>query len=259
MIGGEYVGALVSRTIGGEDVFRLVVKNIVHITVSCALALLYAKFVARLSLKQLGVVAKFPGFRWIIIGLALPLSVTAFYLIFGQGTIEKDTSSVAMVLCVAFVDTAIRSAVIGEILFRGLLLRSFSKMWNRVAGVFIPSLWFAAVHVIMMQSVDIISFLMLLVGGTLVGTMFSLIALSNRTIWASMIVHGLWNLIMIGGIFAIRAEGSGVVEGTIYNYTLTNGSLFFSGGVYGIEAGLPAIIGYVCISMIVVCLHKVDD
>lgn len=50
---------------------------------------------------------------------------------------------------------------------------------------------------------NIISILLLLVAGTSVGIMFSLIVYESGSIWCSALVHGTWNIIMIGGILTI--------------------------------------------------------
>lgn len=98
--------------------------------------------------------------------------------------------------------------------------------------------------------------LMLLASGTLVGIMFSLITLYSGSIWPSTLVHALWNTTIIGGILEIHAPGTGVTEMALYEYELASSNLFLTGGIYGIEASLPAMIGFVIISAVLLRLMK---
>ena len=68
----------------------------------------------------------------------------------------------------------------------------FEMRFNRIAGILVPSISFAAIH-LLNGEIDLPSKIMLLIGGTAVGVMFSLIALAGRSVWNSAIVHVLWD------------------------------------------------------------------
>lgn len=227
---------------------------ILYLVMTSLLTLLYAKFTERLSYEDMSI-NRSPGWLPLGIGLVLPLAVTAFYLLFTDGEFVHTSSEVALIL----VSVTLTSAVAGiteEIVFRGMLMRSLMKRWGTVVGIVAPSFLFAAIHIIMMSEVTAISYLMLLVSGTLVGIMFSLLVLYSESIWASVIVHSLWNVIIIGGILSIHASGSGVTEQALYEYQITSQNLFLTGGIYGIECSLPAMIGFVIVSAILLLLKK---
>lgn len=46
---------------------------------------------------------------------------------------------------------------------------------------------------------SVLSCTLVIIAGTMVGIMFSLIALESKSIWNSGIVHAIWNIIIIGG------------------------------------------------------------
>ena len=99
-----------------------------------------------------------------------------------------------------------------------------------------------------MESPNIVDIIVLVIAGTAVGIMFSLIAMESGSIWASAIVHGLWNLVIIGGILEISAEPLS----SIFTYTLTSRSTLLTGGAFGIESSLPSIVGYgivICVAL----------
>lgn len=66
-------------------------------------------------------------------------------------------------------------------------------------------------------SFDVMSMLQLLVSGSLVGILFSLIAIESGSIWNSALVHGIWNMVMAGGILHI---GKAIDSQALYNWVL---------------------------------------
>lgn len=249
MFGSMLLGQAAAQTLGGgNQVLVYLIYSAAYAVIAILLAVLYARLTERLTCADLGITAM-PGPVWLAVGLALPLGVTAFYLLAVGGTYHRVSSAVMLVLACETLPSAIAGPV-EEVIFRGLMMRSIMKRWGTAAAVFLPSFVFAAVHVIMMSDVTASSYIQLLVCGTAVGVMFSLIALRGGSIWASSIVHSLWNVIMIGGLLSIHAPGSGVTNMTLYEYELSTGNVLLTGGNYGVECSLPALAGFVIISMV---------
>ncbi|MEE0436461.1 MAG: CPBP family intramembrane glutamic endopeptidase, partial [Roseburia hominis] len=65
------------------------------------------------------------------------------------------------------------------------------EKWNIKVAVLIPSVLFGLVHIIGMDF-SIISSLLVLIAGTMVGIMFSMVAIESGSVWNSGIVHSLW-------------------------------------------------------------------
>lgn len=80
----------------------------------------------------------------------------------------------------------------------------------------------------------------------MVGVMFSLIALEGHSVWNSAIVHGVWNMIIIGGGLTIGTEVNGY---SVSSYVLETRSFWLTGGEFGIESSVVAIIGYIVVSL----------
>ena len=80
----------------------------------------------------------------------------------------------------------------------------------------------------------------------MVGVMFSLIALEGRSVWNSAIVHGVWNMIIIGGGLTIGTE---INEYSVCSYVLETRAFLLTGGEFGIESSVVAIIGYIAVSL----------
>lgn len=117
---------------------------------------------------------------------------------------------------------------------------------GRKTAILIPSLLFGAVHIIGMDF-SVLSCLQVLVAGTFVGIMFSLIALEQHSVWNSAIVHVVWNTVILGGVLYI---GETPDELYIYSYILKTKLFAITGGEFGIESSIIAILGYIIVAMI---------
>ena len=133
-------------------------------------------------------------------------------------------------------------------------MRTLERRWNSAAAVLVPSVLFALMHTFNMH-LGFVDMLLLIVAGTSVGVMFSLIALQSGTIWSSAVVHALWNAITFGGII-IEAPGNEAAKDFIYKYELLDTNILLTGGRFGIESALPAIIGYLLVCAIAFMLIR---
>ena len=100
-----------------------------------------------------------------------------------------------------------------------------------------------------MSSFSVTGILILIVAGSMVGVMFSMAAYKGNSIANSAIIHAIWNFTLISNIFDIIPEG-GEVTNSIFSITLPAKNIFITGGEFGIEASIFAIIAYIVVSLI---------
>ena len=186
--------------------------------------------------------------KWAVAAVLLPALVTVVYLFF-PGSFVMNTLDAGTKL--AFVTSGIFLAGLGagiveELLFRGLLMNAVIQKYGRAAGILAPSVLFASLHIIGMNF-SLLSCVQVMVAGTMVGVMFSLIALEGHSVWNSAIVHGIWNMIIIGGGLTIDTE---VNEYSVSSYVLETRNFLLTGGEFGIESSVVAIIGYIVVSLV---------
>jgi len=183
---------------------------------------------------------------WIICAVALPLFISGFYIFLTPGTFAaSDLSSEQVILRVvnAVFGACLVAGITEELIFRGFIMHLLESRWNKHIAIIAPSVLFGLLHIFNMENPNIIDILMLIIAGTGVGIMFSIIAYQSGSIWPGAVVHGIWNLIIIGGILEISIEPGR----SIFTYTLKSNSTLLTGGAFGIESSLPAIIGYVIV------------
>lgn len=192
--------------------------------------------------------------KWAVTAVLLPVLVSAVYLLF-PGNYESNPLDAGVKA--AFVTRGIFLAGLGagvveELLFRGLLMNAVIKKWGRLAGILAPSVLFALLHIIGMKF-SLLSCVQVMVAGTMVGVMLSLIALEGRSVWNSAIVHGGWNMIIIGGGLTIGTE---INEYSVCSYVLETRAFLLTGGEFGIESSVVAIIGYIAVSLAAVWMMR---
>lgn len=192
--------------------------------------------------------------KWAVAAVLLPVFVSAVYLLL-PGSYESNPLDAGTKL--AFVTRGIFLAGLGagvteELLFRGLLMNAVIKKWGRTVGILVPSALFASLHIIGMNF-SLASCIQVMVAGTMVGVMFSFIALEGRSVWNSAIVHGVWNMIIIGGGLTIGTE---INEYSVSSYVLETRAFLLTGGEFGIESSVVAIIGYIVVSLVAVWMIR---
>ncbi len=186
--------------------------------------------------------------KWISVGFVLPLSVVSIYLIFGKiellGHVDPLSSSVIIYLVVATISMALLGGIIEEILFRGYMFRILEEKWNSVIAIVGPALLFSIVHLLMIDSFDLINIALVIIFGTLIGTMFGLIVYTTRNIWCPVVVHGIWNLFLAGRIIRISAFEEHQFS-AIYQLQIISDKILLTGGSFGVESAVPAMAVYI--------------
>lgn len=185
--------------------------------------------------------------KWAVAAVLLPVLVTAVYLFLPGSFVANplDTGTKLAFATRGIFLAGLGAGVVEELLFRGLLMNAVIQKWGKAAGILAPSLLFASLHIIGMNF-SLLSCVQVLVAGTLVGVMFSLIALESHSIWNSAIVHAVWNMIIIGGGLTVGTE---VNEYAACSYVLETRSFLLTGGEFGIESSVVAIAGYLLVGL----------
>lgn len=193
--------------------------------------------------------------KWIVIAIVLPLLVTVCYFFFNGSFKENamDLNDKLTTVSAGLFFTAFGAAFVEEMVFRGIIMNAIEKRFNKKAAIVIPSVLFGFVHIIGMKF-DVLSCVLVVFAGTMVGIMFSLIASEEKSVWNSAIVHMIWNLVIVGDILSI---GTTMNEYSLYSYILETDSFVLTGGEFGIESSVIAVVGYCLVSSFAVARRSV--
>lgn len=182
--------------------------------------------------------------KWIIVSIILPIFVIVCLYIFVPGKLYYNgfsaTRNIFIILQGVF-NIGISAGVAEEIIFRGIIMKTLEDKYNMKIAIIIPSLLFGILH-LFNGNIDLLSAFLLILGGTIIGIMFSIITYCSNSIWFSVLVHSVWNMVIIGGIcnFGIVRDSYSVSY-----YLLKDVNPILTGGEFGVEVSVFAIIGYV--------------
>jgi membrane protease YdiL (CAAX protease family) len=222
---------------------RLIISPLMIITISFLLTYIYIVKILKMRLADFRICKPKNSAVWILCAAALPLSVSGFFIfltpgIFAAGNLGSEqnifliiNAALGVCLCVGITE---------ELIFRGFIMHLLEVRWNKYVAIIAPSILFGILHLFNIENPNGVDILLLLIAGTSVGILFSMIAYQSGSVWAAAIVHGIWNMIIIGRILEISIEP----RDSIFSYTLTANSPSLTGGAFGIESSVPATIGY---------------
>lgn len=230
---------------------HLGICNMIAGTCYLLCAYLLLKLLAGKFLKTDMAKIKMPHFKieikWLIVAFALPVIVKGVFLLLPGSFISSgmNGSQIFSTLSAGIFFTGIAAGFIEEMVFRGIIMSLLREKWNTKIAIIVPSVIFGAVHLIGMDF-SVQSCILVLVAGTMVGVMFSLIALESNSVWNSGIVHAIWNIVIIGGGLAIGEKAD---EYSVMTYVLQSKTFALTGGEFGIESSVIALVGYVMVSL----------
>ncbi|VYS78327.1 CAAX amino terminal protease self- immunity [uncultured Blautia sp.] len=194
------------------------------------------------------------------IGLSvlLPIVVIVGFLITGAKLeVNEFSFGRKLLIIIASAMIALKSGILEEMLFRGFIMKLLESRWNKYVAIFVPSFIFGLVHIPAMETFTVEGVVLLIVSGTLVGMMFSLAAYAGKTVATSMLIHGIWNFVMITDILHITTK-EGAYGESIFSMIIPSDNILLTGAGFGMEASIIAIAGYtlVCILTGAIWKHK---
>ena len=232
-----------------------IIAGVLYLTIAFILIKALTEKILKLDLIKLGMPKFSVKAEWILTAIILPVAVTSVHIIGFEGTFVSSNmtgNQIFDTLSAGIFFTGIAAGFVEEMVFRGVILNLLKERWNIVAAVLVPSIVFGCLHVLGMDF-TIESSLLVIAAGSLVGIMFSLIALRSGSVWNSAIVHAVWNIVIIGGDLTIADK---VDEYSVMTYVLSSKSFAVTGGEFGIESSLIALIAYAAVSIIILISWK---
>lgn len=221
-----------------------------QLLLTCLFFWLYTAKVLHLKMNffRIDMNIKFWGF---LLAVLLPVFVIIIFLLIGKAEIASFETSEVILIVISSILTALKAGITEEMLFRGFIMKLLESRWNRYVAVLAPSFLFSLLHIPSMETFSIIGVILLIIGGTFVGVMFSVVAYKGNSIANSAIIHTAWNFAMITGILHITTE-QGYYGNPIFSIIIPADNVLLTGAGFGVEASIIAIIGYACICA--VCL-----
>lgn len=127
-------------------------------------------------------------------------------------------------------------AAIEELLFRGVLFRIVEERWGSLVALIVSGVLFGGLHLINPNATVWGALAIAIEGGLLAGAAYS----ATRSLWVPIGIHLGWNFAE-SGIFGAAVSGSDTTVGGLLTGA-PHGPSFFSGGTFGPEASIWAVL-----------------
>ncbi len=171
------------------------------------------------------------GYGLAVGALAMAAVVAVIAAFGGYKIVGYNLSSVVVIETLAI---AIISGIPEEILLRGLAFRFLEKWLGSIAALSLSALLFGFLHLGNPNSSAFAATAIAIEAGILLGAIYMV----TRRLWAAIGLHMAWNSVQ-GGVFGIKVSGTDV-KGLIVSEP--QGSDWLTGGAFGAEASIPALI-----------------
>ena len=226
------------------DVFDAQTINLItyygYIIVS-GVALIYWKFIEKKPLSKMGLTKHFGSYFFGALAgvLLLAISVAAIVLtgnIKYHGVFENADILVIILLIGGFI---IQGAT-EEILCRGVVFHSLKDKTSLAIAMDISTLMFIIPHLSSLFDGGVIYGVFGIINLLLISTIFSLLTIRFKSIWAACGLHSFWNAILYA-ILGLNLSGNDETVTAIFNMQSV-GENIWNGGVYGIEASIVTTV-----------------
>ncbi len=246
------IGQGVCEKIFSAYYLHLIVPAIIRIVITIVLAWFISAKMLKIDAKELGLKMSKVDIRLVLFSIALPVLILVFYayILPGKAYVAKP-GEFWKTLITAFFGAGITGGICEEVIFRGMIFRYMKKTSGVKVAIIVPAIMFACVHIMNMKTFDIIDLIILLIAGSSVAVMFTFFAYASGSIFPGALAHTLWNTLIIGGIFGIGEIVNGAANDSYIIIPIDSSSKFLTGGNFGVEAAIPAIIGYILVILLI--------
>jgi membrane protease YdiL (CAAX protease family) len=170
----------------------------------------------------------------LLVGFALFSSMTGVVWLLG-GIEFLNVRAVADTELAEWATIALVSGFYEETLFRGLLLRQIERLGGTWIALAITAGLFGLLHIINPDATWLGAIGIVFEAGILLGAAY----LVTRRLWLAVGLHAAWNFTQ-AWVFSVPVSGTGRTIGLINTRRI--GPEWLTGGDFGLEASLPAIV-----------------
>lgn len=193
---------------------------------------------------------------WADLGLGLLLGVCYFAVVVGlmalAGSYRITEAHFAFLPLLTYFLHFFMVAVYEEIIFRGIIFRLIDDRWNTAAALIVSALLFGAVHLANPGATLWGAFAIAVEAGLLLGAAYKW----SGTLWLPIGIHWAWNFVQ-GNVLGFAVSGNPVPD-KIFS-AIISGPEWITGGLFGAEASVPAVVVGLLLTVILLSCCKRDE
>ena len=205
--------------------------------VMAGVALLYWKLIEKKPLSEMGLTKRFGNYLIGILAGVLLLAVSVAAIVF-TGSIKYhgiyNNADILMILLL-FGGFIIQGAT-EEILCRGIVLHTLKEKTSVAVAIDVSTILFIMPHCSSLFEQGVVYGILGVCNLALISTIFSLLTIRFKSIWAACGLHSFWNAILYS-VLGLNLSGNDETVTAIFNMQSV-GKNIWNGGEYGIEASI---------------------
>ena len=205
--------------------------------VMAGVALLYWKLIEKKPLSEMGLTKRFGNYLIGILAGVLLLAVSVAAIVF-TGSIKYhgiyNNADILMILLL-FGGFIIQGAT-EEILCRGIVLHTLKEKTSVAVAVNVSTVLFIMPHCSSLFEQGVVYGILGVCNLALISTIFSLLTIRFKSIWAACGLHSFWNAILYS-VLGLNLSGNDETVTAIFNMQSVRKNIW-NGGEYGIEASI---------------------
>ena len=205
--------------------------------VMAGVALLYWKLIEKKPLSEMGLTKRFGNYLIGILAGVLLLAVSVAAIVF-TGSIKYhgiyNNADILMILLL-FGGFIIQGAT-EEILCRGIVLHTLKEKTSVAVAIDVSTILFIMPHCLSLFEQGVVYGILGVCNLALISTIFSLLTIRFKSIWAACGLHSFWNAILYS-VLGLNLSGNDENVTAIFNMQSV-GKNIWNGGEYGIEASI---------------------
>lgn len=213
----------------------LILSRTIGVLLAAGAILLLGRTFQRKTLEEIGISLRGAApliLQGALIGIVMTGMIVGVMMLMGWYQIldvDVDTLAIGRALIAFFL-----VALFEELLFRGVLFWQLDNMFGSWLALLITSAFFGATHLGNANATLWTALAVAVGGGLSLGAAY----LMTRNVWVAVGLHWMWNFLQ-GPIFGFSVSGN--VTYKVLTSTI-HGSALWTGGSFGADAGLPALI-----------------
>ena len=225
---------LVGDVFDGQTITLIMYYGYIVMT---GVALLYWKLIEKKPLSEMGLTKRLGNYFIGILAGVLLLAVSVAAIVF-TGSIKYhgiyNNADILMILLL-FGGFIIQGAT-EEILCRGIVLHTLKEKTSVAVAVNVSTVLFIMPHCSSLFEQGVVYGILGVCNLALISTIFSLLTIRFKSIWAACGLHSFWNAILYS-VLGLNLSGNDETVTAIFNMQSV-GKNIWNGGEYGIEASI---------------------
>lgn len=238
---------LVGDVFDGQTITLIMYYGYIVMT---GVALLYWKLIEKKPLSEMGLTKRLGNyFIGVLVGVLL-LAVSVVTIVF-TGNIKYhgtyNNADILMILLL-FGGFIIQGAT-EEILCRGIVLHTLKEKTSVAVAIDVSTILFIIPHCSSLFEQGVVYGILGVCNLALISTIFSLLTIRFKSIWAACGLHSFWNAILYS-VLGLNLSGNDETVTAIFNMQSV-GKNIWNGGEYGIEASIITTVVFAIATAII--------